>query len=280
MRLVRNAQGETTLEVVRTASKAQIKLSPEGHKTVKKNTAIPTLPWSVISPYIKNEMIMSLESYERHPYVLGNHEGTVRYVADNIVLGKPVRRRVKDLQIIRKQEELFDMQGNSLGLQVRHLGKAKVIKSELKKQNLLKIYDASLEVQRGDRIIPDEKLELNDFLLTAAQQQTGFIVGDLEQHTLLGKHNVVVLDIGSENIEAGTVMGIYNQGPNIIDGYQPKYVGESNMIRSAFNRGDEIQQPAMKIGELVIFKTFDKASYALITDSTTVIKRGMIVAKP
>jgi hypothetical protein len=44
--------------------------------------------------------------------------------------------------------------------------------------------------------------------------------------------------------------------------------------------GEKIQQPHLKVGEVLVFSTFDKASYALITQSTKVIKRGMIVAKP
>jgi hypothetical protein len=75
-------------------------------------------------------------------------------------------------------------------------------------------------------------------------------------------------------------MGIYSQGPRIIDGKQPKYEGESDRIRNAFNQGDEISQPAIKVGEVIVFKAFDAASYALITKSAKVIKRGMIVAKP
>ncbi len=106
------------------------------------------------------------------------------------------------------------------------------------------------------------------------------VLNDLEQHNLLGRYNVVVLDLGADQVSAGTIMGIYRQGPRIIDGKQPKYEGESNIIRSAFNRGDEITQPALKVGEVVVFKTFDTASYALITKSARVIKRGMIVAKP
>ncbi|MFB1035898.1 MAG: hypothetical protein QMC38_11190, partial [Sinobacterium sp.] len=74
--------------------------------------------------------------------------------------------------------------------------------------------------------------------------------------------------------------GIYSQGPRIIDGKQPKYEGEADRNRSAFNQGDKISQPALKIGEVVVFKAFDKASYALITKSARVIKRGMIVARP
>lgn len=280
LRLVKNSKGEISLEMVRDTPKTKIKLSPEGTRSVKPLSAIPALPWSVINPYIKSEMIMSHESYERHPYVLGNNKGAVRYVKDNLVLGKSLRRGSDEMRIIRKQNELFDMQGKLVGLQVRHIARAKVVKTELKNQSLVKIQESSLEVKRGDRIIPFKEFKQKEMSLSAAKDQTGFIIGDLEQHNLLGKYNVVVLDLGSTEISAGTVMGIYSTGPRIIDGFEPKYEGESDSIRSAFEVGNEIEQPALKVGEVIVFKTFDEASYALITESAKVIKRGMIVANP
>ena len=280
LRLVKNEKGETVLEVVREPAKPEIKLSPEGAKSFKTPDAIPALPWSVIKPYIENEMIMSQQAYDRYPYVLGDQEGAVSYATDNLVLSKAPRRSKKDLNIVRKQKELYDMDGKFIGLQIRHLAKAKLVDTNIGKHKLIKILQAKLEVKRGDKIIPAVKNEPDEILLTAADDQTGYIIDDLEQHNLLGKYNVVVLDLGFDQVSIGTIMGIYSQGPRIIDGEHPKYEGETNMIRSAFNRGDEIMQPALKVGEVVVFKAFDTASYALITKSAKVIKRGMIVAKP
>jgi hypothetical protein len=280
LRLVKNKKGEIVLDVVREVSKSQIKLSPEGVKSLKTPAAIPALPWSVIKPYIENEMIMSQQAYDRHPYILGDQEGAVRFTTDSLVLGKAARRSKEDLNIVRKQNELYDMDGNFIGLQIRHLAKAKLVDADIGKQKLLKILHAKLEVKRGDKIIPAVTNQQDEIQLTAAEGQTGYIIDDLEQHNLLGKYNVVVLDVGADQVSAGTIMGIYSQGPRIIDGKQPKYEGETDMIRSAFNQGDEIAQPALKVGEVVVFKTFDTASYALITKSAKVIKRGMIVAKP
>lgn len=280
LRLVRNENGETVLEVSRESVKREMKLSPEGAKSLKAQNAIPALPWSVIKPYIENEMIMSQQFYDRYPYILGDQEGAVRFATDNLVLGKAARRSKENLSIVRKQNELFDMDGNFIGLQVRHLASAKLVDADLGNQALIKILETKLEVKRGDKIIPAVTSEPDDILLVAAQEQSGYIIDDLEQHNLLGKYNVVVLDIGSDQVTAGTIMGIYSQGPRIVDGNKPKYEGETDMIRSAFNMGDEISQPALKVGEVIVFRTFDTASYALITKSAKVIKRGMIVAKP
>ena len=280
LRLVKNEKGETVLEVVRESAKPEIKLSPAGTKSIKTVEPIPALPWSVIKPYVENEMIMSQQAYDRYPYVLGNKEGAVRYVTGNLVLAKVSRRSKEDLHIVRKQNKLYDMDGKFIGLQIRHLAKAKLVDTDKRNQKLIKILQAKLEVKRGDKIIPAVNNEPDEILLVSAKDQTGYIIDDLEQHNLLGKYNVVVLDLGADQISAGTIMGIYSQGPRIIDGRQPKYEGETDMIRSAFNKGEEISQPAFKVGEVVVFKAFNIASYALITKSARVIKRGMIVAKP
>ena len=280
LRLAKNEKGEIVLEVVREPLKPVIKLSPEGSKSFKATEAIAALPWSVIKPYIENAMIMSQDVYDRYPYILGDQEGAVRFATDNLVLGKTSRRSKENVNIVRMQNELYDMDGNFLGLQIRHLAIAKLMTADVGKQKLIKILQAKLEVKRGDKIIPAATNEPDEILLTAAEDQTGYIIDDLEQHNLLGKYNVVVLDIGSDQVSAGTIMGIYSQGPKIIDGKEPKYEGETDINLNAFKKGDEITQPALKIGEVVVFKAFDTASYALITKSAKVIKRGMIVARP
>ena len=96
----------------------------------------------------------------------------------------------------------------------------------------------------------------------------------------MGKYDVVVLDLGQRHVKPGPVRGIYIQGPAILDSEQPLYEHENNFLRSAFSDGEEVQQPALKVGEVVIFKVFEKASYALITRASKVIRNGAIVAKP
>ena len=280
LRLSTNEKGESVLEVVRETPKAVIKISPSGEKTIKAAQAIPALPWSVIKPYVEHDMIMSQESYDKHPYILGNQDGAVHFATDDLVLSKSIRGRADSFRVVRQQNKIHDLEGNFLGVQVRHLADAEPFESRLDKQALIKIKQASFEIKRGDKIIPATELEPETIILQAADVQRGYIIGDLEQHNLLGRFNVVVLDLGANDVSAGTVMGIYAQGPKIIDSEEPQYEGENNFLRSAFSVDDEIAQPALKVGELVVFKVFEKASFALITQSSKIIRKGAIVAKP
>ena len=280
LRLYINDQGEPVLDVVRETPKAEIKMSPSGDKTYKPAKPIPALPWSVIKTYVEHDMIMTQENYDKHPYILGNQDGAVHFATDDLVLSKSVRGRAESYRVVRLQNEIHDLEGNFLGVQVRHLADAEPFESKLDKQVLVEIKKASFEIKRGDKLIPTTVHDPDTIMLQAAEAQRGHIVDDLEQHDLLGKYNVVVLDLGGNDVSAGTVMGIYAQGPKIIDGEQPSYEGENNFLRSAFSVDDEITQPALKVGELVVFKVFEKASYALITRSAKIIRKGAIVAKP
>jgi hypothetical protein len=279
LRLIFNEDGEAQIVVERSSNKPIIKLTPQG-RVEQKAIPIDVLPYEIIRPYIENAAIMDQVQYDSLPYILGNHEGTERFVSGDHVLGKASRSGDTHFDVIRQQNIIKDTNGNKLGVQVRHVSQAIATDDDLGKQQLVKIVDGLIETKRGDRLIPANKAVAQDMQLVGADKQRGFLVDSLEQHGLLGKLDVVVIDLGSSQVMPGTVMGVYNKGPNIVDGEAPKYINESNLVISAFERDGEIVQPAVKIGELVVFKTFEKASYALLTKASNFIRRGAIVANP
>jgi hypothetical protein len=136
------------------------------------------------------------------------------------------------------------------------------------------------EAKRGDKLIPSEDIAPFDMQLSPAETQRGHIIGNLNDRMLLSKFDVVILDLGQDDVQTGTVMGIYSQGPDIIDGQMPSYEYESNVLRSAFSDGEPLKQPALKIGEVVVIKTFRAASYGLVMRANDLVKTGAIVAHP
>ena len=163
----------------------------------------------------------------------------------------------EEYRVIRKQNEIHDKQGNLLGIQIRHVADASPLQSEVEGQHLVKVKQTNFEAKRGDKLLPTADVEFTPLELNAATTQRGYIVDNLEQHQLLGKYNVVILDLGRADLTPGTTMGIYLQGPNIVDSDEPKYDSENGTVRSAFDSANEVQQPALKIGELVVFKVFE-----------------------
>lgn len=280
LRLRFNQRGEPVLDIVREPPKAEITLSPQGKMQRKQPAPIPVLPWSVIQPYIDNGSIMSEDEFLGLPYLLGNQDGAVRFASGDVVLSRKLEAPSQSYIVVRKQSVIVDQYENVLGIQLRHIADASPIETDLQDQILVKVLDANLEAKRGDKLLPKLDSSPTGLQLEAAKRQRGQIVDSLEQHQLLGKYDVVILDLGDREVNPGTVMGIYLQGPVIQDSDEPKYDHETSLLRNTFDWADEVQQPAFKVGELVVFKVFEKASYALITRSTKVIKSGAMVAKP
>ncbi|MDN4502320.1 LysM domain-containing protein [Alteromonadaceae bacterium BrNp21-10] len=282
LRLRLNAQGEAVLDLVRSpeVTKPAVKLTPEGKKITKPVQPIATLPWSVIQTFVDNDLMLSDDEYQQLPAILGDADGGIRFASGDLVVGQLMP--AGNYAIIRKQNDIIDMQGDAIGLHVRNVADADVVAVEGSNTSLIKVNSSRFEILRGDRLMQVDDLTLDQALgLVPANQQRGAILSNLQQHHLMGKYDVVALDLGQSDVVPGTVMGIYIQGPTIVDSDDPRYEGEKgNWLGSKLSFSDEHQQPALKVGELVIFKVFTNSSYALITRSTKMIKRGAIVANP
>lgn len=275
--VLRFVDGEPVLAVER--KKQKIVLSPT-QKRIDKAKAIDILPWDALAPYVEQSWIVSESSYELMPKVLGNQDGAVRFANDDIVLTRRFGRSQDQYYVVRHMGIVEDMQGNELGYQLNHIASADMVEDGLENEWLVKVTDNLQEVKRGDRLWSAPPFSGTDLKLEAAKDLRGNIVGSLHPYAMFGKYDVVIVDVGSADIQPGAVMGIYAQGPDIIDIDEPKYLDESNAVKSAFNDGTTITQPALKLGELVVFSVFDNASYGIITRATKSVKRGYIVGEP
>ena len=280
LRLRFDEQGQPVMDIVRETPKPVITLSPEGKKLVKQPIPVGVVPWALIKPFVEKASLLSEEEYQRMPYLLGNYDGAVRFATGDVVLTKTGFEQHDSYQVVRKTQEIRDQNGDVLGYQIRHVADANVVEAPQDNQVLVRVEESNFEAKRGDRLMPWQDFVAEDMRFEPGASQRGVIVANLENYNLLGKYNVVVVDIGAGEVSPGTVLGIYQQGPKVYDSETPLYEHESNPMRSAFGEGNEIQQPAIKHGDLVIFKTFENASYGLITHATTVIRNGAIVASP
>lgn len=272
--------GEATLTVDRVASKTTIKLTPQGRKVLKGPGPVSVLPWDVIAPYIKQDQILDEEFFKGLPKLLGNNDGNYMFTNEDLVATGLPNSQQENWQVIREQQKIVDMQGNLLGVQVRHVADATAPAMQTEGPVLAHLSHTNLEARQGDRLMPASELVNQDMKLQPVTDTTGQVVDSLEQRLLLGKFDVVIIDLGSDQVNPGSVLGIYDQGPGIFDGKPPVYNEELKLLGYWSVDGDEIQQPAIKVGEVVVFRVFEKASYALITRANKTIRKGVFVARP
>ncbi|WP_338520189.1 LysM peptidoglycan-binding domain-containing protein [Alteromonas gracilis] len=270
--------GEPVLSVTR--DKPSLVLSPNTDRRVK-SSPIDVLDWSAIAPFIKQHTFLDETSYDLLPKILGNQDGNVRFASDDYVLGEKQISTDSQYRVVRKQDTITNLQGEILGVQVTHVSTASSIpEGQTDNAMLLFIDDANQEARRGDKLLEGGFDYPDNLTLKPSTSQRGHVVGDLHDHNLLGKYDVVIVDLGAMDVEPGTVMGLYVQGPDIIDETTPRYVNEPGVSGGGAWFNDTVMQPAMKVGEVIIFKTFDAASYGLITRASKGVKHGFIVANP
>lgn len=279
LRLVINEQGEAELVLSRdNTDKPRKKLSPEGKLVNKASEPVPVLPWSVIEPFVKDTVVMSREEFTALPKVITDYDDTVSYANEDLLVGE-MAENTDSLMVLRQQSTIYDMQGNDIGVQIRNLASATLVPTQSHDFSLVRLDKSRMEARAGDRLAPASVMEQSgDIQLRPANSQQGHILGNLQEHQLMGRLDVVVVDLGGNEVAPGTVMGIYKRGPVIEQGHNRK--SEDSWLPAIFDSQEAPQPPAIKSGDLVVFKTFEHTSYALILNSSRIVRRGDIVGKP
>lgn len=278
---LRYEDGQVVIELVRDPErdKGTVVLTPVS-RVVQKLNPISVLPWASIAPFIVNDSLMDPDQYEMLPTLLGDNLGTSRFVEKDYVLTHELSDPNSDYQVVRKIGEVVDSSGEHLGLQISHLSDAKVNNSLSDNRQIVRISHSNLESKPGDKLVPIADIEEDDLRLTPANKQVGEIVQNINGNVLIGMQDIVIVNIGRADVSPGTVFGIYHQGPDIIKSDDPEYSDDKKSLLDLFSVKERVEQPAFKVGELVVVKTFDKASYAWVTKADTHLKAGEFIAKP
>jgi len=278
--LVRDVPSDTSNTPGRVKrDKTSVVLTPQ-RRTVNKPHPISVLPWSLIAPFIENDSIMDADEYKLLPTLLGDNLGTSRFVEKDFVLTHELPDLNVDYQVVRKVGEVLDSSGKSLGLQISHLSNAKVNNALSDNRQVVHISHSNLESKQGDKLIPVTESVRKDLKLSPAVKQVGELVQNMNGNVLIGMQDIVIVNLGETDVVPGTVFGIYHQGPDILKSENTTYSEDKNRFLDIFSSKERIKQPALKVGELVIIKTFSKASYAWVTKAETHLMGGELIAKP
>lgn len=270
--------GEPVLSIEK--QKPRLVLSPNIKQTDKRD-AIGILPWKLLEPYIGRSWIVPREEYESAPKVLGNNEGSVTFANNDVLLTEQFDRSSDQFYIARNRGIITDVQGNELGIQLNHVASAQLLVDDLDSEWLVRVQNNKQEVVRGDLLWHAADYDMDDLALKAVENTVvGQVVGGFQDHVIFGKFDVVILDLGKQTVSPGNVVGIYSQGPDILNDTEPRYLDDSRSVRKALEDNKTISQPALKLGEAVVFSVFDDASFAIITRSKKTIRRGFFVGHP
>lgn len=268
-----------------------IKLSPRTRFDSLAGMALPTLNPSVIEPFLSEPIVVDADTLQAAPRIVAGNDSRVllsrgdrayaRGNAETPLLETP--GPLKNFRVFRSATPLKDPgTGEILGYEAQYLGKAQLQRGEsttvetTDDKDVITVVPASVdiiaareEIRAGDRLLPEPPRQLLSYVPRAPSSQVeGRIISVYGNAVQFAAQNqVVAINKGTrDGIDSGHVLAILKNGETILD--------------RTGARKETIKLPNERIGLLMVFRPFEKVSYALVLEITDTPKAGDFLVNP
>jgi hypothetical protein len=282
------------------------RLSPRARIEPRDADAIHAIPPSAIEPFLSRPLVVSERELDGAPEIVATQEDRVVLGAGSIAYVKGLAAsKVSRFQIFRRGDPLIDPETKQkLGYVAVYLGEAEI--SRPGEITTVSITKAVQEVYRGDRLLPvPPDKPMFGYVPHAPQAKvSGRVVSTYGGLWETGPLAIVVLSKGSrDGLEVGHVLALHRDlrsaryaerteplfgrtGPTGKDDripYVPAELGgrDSPLFDTeAPLKPSEYALPAERYGLVMVFRVFDRASYALVMQATRPVAIADIISNP
>jgi len=254
-----------------------VKLSPRAHRT-NRASQIPTIPSDAISQFISRPKVVSKEEIEKAPYIVSSDEAHLILGSDNkiYIRGEIDKERVR-YSIYRRGAEFIDPETDDiLGYEIIYAGEARI--DVYGDPATATITASHREILVGDFLMATDKSDVSTLFYpkVPSKKIKGQIVSLFDAISSVASFQIVVINRGTEEgVEVGHLLASYYKGGSARDKY---------LARKKTKRGEEdklvVQLPDERSGLMMVFRVFDRVSYALILESRRVIRNHDVVKTP
>lgn len=248
--------GSPQLKLLR--SKQLATLSPRVYAEPRR-VAIPTIPPSAIQAFLSSPLVVDKNELDSAGYVAVGLDSAIVLGKFSEFYGRGLpSEEVEFYRIFRPGKPFIEPETNELlGVEAQHIGDARMLKpGETAKMEIVRSY---IEITPGDRMLPAPKEVGLPYYAPAAPDNAdlrGFILRVPEGVAEAGPYSVVVISLGErENMAPGHVLRILYNAPR-----------ERDPVTREF-----FTPPEDSSGLLMVFRTFEKVSYALVLQATRAI---------
>jgi LysM domain len=229
---------------------------------------IPTISSQAIEAFLNRPLIVEENELNLSPRVIGGSDARLYLGKGDRVYARGFKDSPAagtDWHIYRAAKPILDPDTQKpLAYEAIYVGAAKYERAG--DPSTLRITGTQEEVGEGDRLLKAEPAKTFNYSPKPPDQQVvGKIVSLYKGVSQAGKNNVIAISLGkAQGIEVGTVMAIKQVGREVTD----RFVNQ------------KIRLPDETVGHILVFRTFDKISYALIVDATGYPVLGDKVTNP
>ncbi len=269
-----------------------VRVSPRVRSQSLADNVIPTLKSQFIEPFLSEPMVVDEAGLTGAPRIVATQEGRVmlsrgdrayaRGPADKMIaLGKGPQN---DYRVFRNATPLKDpISGEVLGYEAQYVGKAQLVRGESKTETsadggkatvqvepaTIDIVFAKEEMRVGDRLLPEPERVLTSYAPHAPGSPVDARVISIYGSAVANaaQNQVIAINRGTKDgLESGHVLALQKAGLTLVD--------------KTTEARDSMKLPNERHGLAMVFRTFDRVSYALILEIGEVVHVGDHLVNP
>ena len=243
-----------------------VRLSPQ-IRVEALNDAVPTVPRDAIAGFLHQAVVTEGNDWNAMPYLLAGPDEHFTFMPGDIAYARGLDTTRRVWRIVRPSGEYVDpVTGASLGFYAVDVGDAELL--EAGDPATLRVLATRRESRPGDRLVAAEPEETR-FYFTPKPVPAGTegrIVATFDGLGRIGQFQTAVLNLGTQDgLEVGHTLSASIGGRTIADPYR---------------NGVAVQLPDLPSAVLMVYRVFDRVSYALVMRGQRPVRVGDRVGPP
>jgi LysM domain len=278
-----------------------VRVSPRTRTSTLADASIPTLPAHLIEPFLAEPLIVDETTLLNAPRIVATQENHVllsrgdRAYARSQAAGDTASDLQGNLSTAKGASDKYRVFRNAtplkdpntglvIGYEAQYVGNAELVRGESLRDGqdkagkaikeivpaTIDIINSKEEMRVGDRLLPEPKREFATYIpRTPEKRVEGARIVSVYGNGVVNaaQNQVVSINRGkADGLETGHVLAIQKDGASVQDRTDPAK--------------PQIKLPDERNGLLMVFRTFDKLSYALVLQITDTVRVGDHLINP
>jgi LysM repeat protein len=233
------------------------------------DVAVPAIPASAIQGWLTQSQVVSYDTLQQAPYVLAAQGRRVVTGAGDTIYIRGEGLQVGDSYgIFREGERYTDPETHeTLGYEARMVARGTVTAMTRDVTSIELTESYGQEVREGDRILPEIAKDLPPIFYPTNSDNVapGRLIRVMDSVGIGAIRSVIAINRGTrDGAQAGQVVAIHRRGALVRD---PKIK-------------DMVRLPSERSGLAMIFRSFDRLSYAYVLEADEPLKLGDEIRPP
>jgi LysM domain len=245
-------------------------------KAMDDNGPIATIPYDAIHAFLSRPGLISKDEIKLAPYVLSIRDGHLVAGTDHDIYVRKLHAGVGErFNVVHIAAPLRDPDGGKqLGYMTVYAGTVQV--SRVGDPATARITESGREILIGDVLVSETQTETHGIVPHAPTRKVdGHVIGVVDGVSLVGQYEVVAINRGSRHgMDVGQVLRVRETDQSAHDTCA-RVNGDSTCLK-----WHDARLPNETAGTLLVFKTLEHLSYALVVSEINPIHLGDRIGNP